>query len=392
MATIQTRTAKSGIESHRVGYYVNRKLKWTPPMASLDGAKRIKHIVETQGHEIALEILQAQRESDTMTLAGWFPKHLAIRSIEVTDGTIAEYEREAARTWMPYLGDLPLESITRQHVIDWIATYMKQPTERSKRAREKAADQGQELPPVELVKPKTVRNAYTLLSAVLQSAVESEHLEKNVAHRVPLPKDDAEEEMEIFSHDEWEAFYTAMHDHYKPFIIFLLVTGQRMGEATATRVRDLNPAAMTVSVVRSWKKGRTKQELGTPKSARSRRTIMVPDWAMDVFVRLAEGKAPNELLFTSVRGKRIYGSNFGERYFNPTVDKAGIRKDLTPHNLRHTFASWQLMRGIPQQVVQHRMGHESIATTSKVYAHLLLDAQQGASEVIDWQPPKELVA
>lgn len=55
-----------------------------------------------------------------MTLRDWFPKHLATRNIEVTDGTIAEYEREAERTRMPHLGDLPLDSITRQHVIDWV--------------------------------------------------------------------------------------------------------------------------------------------------------------------------------------------------------------------------------------------------------------------------------
>src|SRR5690625_1913027 len=392
MATIQTRTTKDGVESHRVGYYEDGKLRWTPSMASIEGAKQIKKIIETQGHEIALEILQAQHESKTMTLREWFPKHLAIRAIEVTDGTIAEYEREAERTWMPQLGDLPLDAITRQHVIEWVGRYMKQPTALSHRARDKAAEQGKPLPPVETVKPKTVRNAHTLLSAVLQSAVESEHVEKNVAHRVPLPKDDAEEEMDIFSPEEWDAFYTAMHDHFKAFIIFLLVTGLRMGEATGTRVRDLNPQALTVSVVKAWKKGRTKQEYGTPKSARSRRTIMIPQWAMDVFIRLARGKAPDDLLFTSVRGSRIYGSNFGERYFQPAVEAAGIRKSLTPHSLRHTFASWQLMKGVPQQVVQHRLGHESIATTSKVYAHLLLEAQEGATTVIDWKPPKELAA
>lgn len=392
MATIQSRTTKSGIESHRVGYYVDGKLKWTPSMEVYEGAVKIKEIIETQGPAIALQILEAQQVSETMTLREWFPQHLAVRAIEVTDGTIAEYEREAERTWMDQLGDMPLEMITRQHVVDWVGWYMKQPTDRSKRARDRAEQKGLPLPPVELVKPKTVRNAHTLLSAVLQAAVEAEHIVKNVAHRVPLPKDDAEEEMEIFSPEEWDAFYTAMHDHYKPFIIFLLVTGLRMGEATGTRVRDLNPQAMTVSVVKAWKKGRTKQEYGTPKSARSRRTIMIPDWAMDVFLRLADGKGPDDLLFQSVRGGRIYGSNFGDRYFNKTVIKAGIRKDLTPHNLRHTFASWQLMKGVPQQVVQHRLGHESIATTSKVYAHLLLEAQQGATQVIEWKPPKELAA
>lgn len=391
MATLQERTAKNGTKSYRVGYYDdNKKFRYTPTLANETGALKIKEIIETQGYKVALQILEAQQASDAMTLRDWFPLHLKVRSIEVTDGTIAEYEKEAERTWMPHLGDMPLDAITRQHVIDWVARYMKQPTERSRRAREKAAAQGRELPPEEFVKAKTVRNAHTLLSAVLQSAVEAEHLEKNVAHRVPLPKDDIEEEMDIFSPAEWDKFYTAMHDHYKPFVVFLLVTGLRMGEASATRVQDINPDALTVRVVQSWKKGRGKQVIGTPKSLRSRRTIVVPEWAMQVFVEQAQGKDPKDYLFTSVREGRIYGSNFGERYFGPAVEAAGIRKSLTPHSLRHTFASWQLMSGVAPQVVQHRLGHESLATTSKVYAHLLLEAQQGATQVIDWRPPKEL--
>jgi hypothetical protein len=121
MATIQNRTARNCTGSHRVSYHEDGKRRWTPILASIEGAKKI---IETQGHEIALEILQAQHESQTMTLRDWFPKHLAIRAIEVTDGTIVEYEREAERTWMPTLGDLPLDAITRQHVIEWAGQYM----------------------------------------------------------------------------------------------------------------------------------------------------------------------------------------------------------------------------------------------------------------------------
>ncbi|WP_419404242.1 tyrosine-type recombinase/integrase, partial [Micrococcus sp. F3Y] len=65
---------------------------------------------------------------------------------------------------------------------------------------------------------------------------------------------------------------------------------------------------------------------------------------------------------------------------------AGIAKHLTPHSLRHTFASWALMDGVPAQVVQHRLGHESLQTTSRVYAHLLLDAQRAAVDAIGWEP------
>ena len=45
------------------------------------------------------------------------------------------------------------------------------------------------------------------------------------------------------------------------------------------------------------------------------------------------------------------------------------------------------MDGVLAQVVQHRLGHESLQTTSRVYAHLLLDAQRAAVDAIGWEPP-----
>lgn len=172
-----------------------------------DDAWRIKEIIENQCHRIALDILGAQRGSDALTLRDQFPRHLAIRAIEVTDSTIAEYEREAARTWMPLLGDFPLDTITKDMVIDRIAWQIKQPTRRSIVARQKAENVGlTDLPDLVPVKPKTVRNAHSLLSAVLESAVEAEHIVRNTALDAPLPKDDITEERQIFTCDEWDRF------------------------------------------------------------------------------------------------------------------------------------------------------------------------------------------
>ncbi|MCV7584143.1 tyrosine-type recombinase/integrase [Micrococcus luteus] len=63
-----------------------------------------------------------------------------------------------------------------------------------------------------------------------------------------------------------------------------------------------------------------------------------------------------------------------------------MTKDLSPHSARHTFASWALMEGVAPQIVQHRLGHESLETTSRRYAHLLLDAQRAAVDAIGWEP------
>ena len=387
MATIQTRKGKTG-ESYRVGYYdENGKFSFTPTLKNRDGAERIAAIIERQGYKVALKVLNVKQRSEVMTLEQWFRKHLERKSITIEDGTIAGYEREAARTWLPILGDYPLDTITSDAVVEWIAWQMKQPTERSekRRAREKAAGI-KPLSPVQVVSPKTVRNAHGLLSSTLQSAVDAGVLDRNVAKGAPVPSNGIREEKEIFTREEWGRFYAAMPGHYKPLIAFLLVTGCRIGEATAVRASDLNTAAKTVSIVRAWKKARVGREIGTPKSRRSRRVIMIDDWAMDAFAQLAKDKAPDELLFTAPRGGQIHPHRFAARQWADTMEKAGLTKHLTPHSLRHTFASWQLMAGVPPQVVQMRMGHESLATTSTVYAHLLVEEQTSAVASLGWSP------
>ena len=234
--------------------------------------------------------------------------------------------------------------------------------------------------------PKTVRNAHALLSAVLGLAVQEGILPANPARGADLPDDDVEEERGIFSRAEWARFYAAMSESYQPLLIVLLVTGARWGEATALQVRDLDVAASVIHVRRAWKKGKEGAVLGVPKTARGRRTIMLPDWAVETLEPLAAGRAADEFLLTAPGGGVIHRTNFVERHWKPALAAAGIAKHLTPHSLRHTFASWALMDGVPAQVVQHRLGHESLQTTSRVYAHLLLDAQRAAVDAIGWEP------
>lgn len=393
MATIQTRKGVNG-ESYRVGYYdSDGKFKFTPTMKNREGAERIAGIIDKQGHVVALKVLGVQQRSDKLTLEQWFRKHLERRAIHIEDGTIAGYEAEAARTWLPILGDYPLDTITKDAVIEWVTWQMKQPTARSVKRRERLKAAGvKPLPQLEYVSPKTVRNAHGLLSSVLQTAVDDDLIPKNVAKSVPVPKDHVREEKAIFDREEWDRFYAAMADYYKPFTAFLLVTGCRIGEATAVRVGDLNFKANSVSIVRAWKKARNGQTMGTPKSQRSRRTILVDQQTMDAFKTLTIGRGADELLFLAPRGGRIYAHRFLERQWTDAMEKAGLSKHLTPHSLRHTFASWQLMKGTPAQVVQMRMGHESLATTSTIYAHLILADQDSGVTALGWKSPLELEA
>lgn len=392
MATIQTRTNKAGRTTYRVGFYEAGRFQWLPALAREAGAQRVKAIVEDprQGPTVARRILEAQVDSapGMPTLAEFFPRYIEHRGLRCTPGTLAGYEAEAARTFLPRLGELPVDMIDRRTVAEWIRWQLQQPTARwrAAAARAAAATPPRPEPPLATVSPKTVRNAHALLSAVLGLAVQEGILPANPARGADLPDDDVEEERGIFSRAEWARFYAAISESYQPLLIVLLVTGARWGEATALQVRDLDVAASVIHVRRAWKKGKEGAVLGVPKTARGRRTIMLPDWAVETLEPLAAGRAADEFLLTAPGGGVIHRTNFVERHWKPALAAAGIAKHLTPHSLRHTFASWALMDGVPAQVVQHRLGHASLQTTSRVHAHLLLDAQRAAVDAIGREP------
>jgi len=70
-----------------------------------------------------------------------------------------------------------------------------------------------------------------------------------------------------------------------------------------------------------------------------------------------------------------------QRRLDQWIAKAGIDKRITPHSLRHSFATGLYARTSNILVVQQALGHASIATT-QIYSHLLNESFEDALETL----------
>ncbi|MDE6266264.1 MAG: site-specific tyrosine recombinase XerD [Muribaculaceae bacterium] len=101
-------------------------------------------------------------------------------------------------------------------------------------------------------------------------------------------------------------------------------------------------------------------------------------------IRGENGVKPGEenILFLNRRGKRLTRQMIFI-IIRRLAEAAGIRKEISPHTLRHSFATHLLEGGANLRAIQQMLGHESIATT-EIYLHL--DTTQLRDEILRFHP------
>jgi integrase/recombinase XerD len=151
----------------------------------------------------------------------------------------------------------------------------------------------------------------------------------------------------------------------------MLNTGLRVSEIVSLRWEDVNLTSGKL-MVREGKgaKDRTLwvdegqlEELGEWKERQVEKMGELPRW---VFSTLREGNAGEKLAIQQVwKTLRTY------------AEKAGIEKDISPHTLRHTFATDLYRETGKIRLVQKALGHADLSTTM-IYTHIVDEELEGA--------------
>ena len=310
-----------------------------------------------------------------------------------------------------------LDEITRQDIADLINKKLA-----SESARDKLMSRG------------TVRNILAPLREMLNHAVDAGILAGNPANRIGRYMKEKKAvqsnrlKMDPLNREEVAKLLdTADEFGYDTYALFLCAvrTGMRLGELFGLQWPDLDFNSRFVQVQRNWVRNR----LETPKSNQLRRidmsrqlsetlqelrrrrkvlffTVRVEAEQLRIageseekirsLLGLKHG-CPPELIGTIVRtkgedmpawvfineeGQPLDQNNWRRRVFEKVLEKAELRR-VTPHDMRHTFASLLLQQGESPQYVKQQMGHHSIQVTVDIYGHLIPGSNRQAVDRLD---------
>jgi integrase len=244
--------------------------------------------------------------------------------------------------------------------------------------------------------PRTVNYIHVTLHKALKDAVSDALIPRNAASvRAPRPE---KPEIHPLAPDQARKLLSIareIEDRFEALYVLALHCGLREGELLGLKWNDidLSEATATLRIRRTLSQTR---DLGhifeKPKNGKGR-SVKCSHKATEALKRhrarqneerLGMGSLwqDNGLVFPTITGTTMSGTNLLGRHFKPLLKRAGL-PPIRLHDLRHTCATILLMAGKHPKYVQELLGHASISITLDTYSHVIEGMDGGLAEAMD---------
>ena len=322
--------------------------------------------------EITQKLRRAQYEdekalnvvSSNITLSEWFETCLQTDKMDLRNSTIRTYRVQFNRI-KPSLGDLKLTKLTKLNI---------------------------QLAFNDLKTDKSRADCKSLLVDLLNCAMRADLLTKNVAVNIKTELDhDEPKERRVLTDAE---ITTVKENACKtgtlyPFFILALNTGMRMGEVLGLTWDCVDFEKNVIHVRHTLcylpNDGITgKYELHKPKTEAGKRDIPMTRECKEILLYLQERKARinkkhtslnelDDLVLPSKTNMPINETNIRKAilYLVDNLKARGFDiEPFSPHEIRHTFATTCVYRGVTPKTLQRWLGHKSLKMTMDLYCHV----------------------
>ena len=161
---------------------------------------------------------------------------------------------------------------------------------------------------------------------------------------------------EILSPEEIAAIFDTCHNlKHKTLLMTSYSGGMRLGETLGLVPSDIDSTRMMIRI-----------EQG---KGRKDRYVMLSPTLLEILRTYWKAFRPARWLFEGRRSGEPLSPSTAEKVFTAAAGRAGIRKGVSFHSLRHAFATHLLEGGTNIRVIQALLGHQCL-TTTQVYTHV----------------------
>lgn len=145
----------------------------------------------------------------------------------------------------------------------------------------------------------------------------------------------------------------------KAMLELLFATGTRISELTSLTLSQIN---FEESIIKVMGKGKKERIIPIANNALNYLKVYIYNYREYLI------KNNNDYVFLNKNGEKISRQGFF-KILKKMAQDSGINKNISPHVLRHSFATYLLNNGVDLRVIQELLGHENLETT-EIYSHL----------------------
>ncbi|WP_242943080.1 tyrosine-type recombinase/integrase [Hydrogenoanaerobacterium saccharovorans] len=223
---------------------------------------------------------------------------------------------------------------------------------------------------------KTVRTQLLVLNLIFTKATVDGDIDFNPCENVSIPKNLSKKKRSMPSDEDIQKIKNNVDAPFGLFPYFLLYTGCRKGEALALQFKDIDFNNKIIKIEKSVYFESNQPHIKQPKTEAGNRTIPLLD---KLAKKLPKGKK-NDYLFGKDKKTLFKDTQFKKLW----ADYCELCKiSVTPHQLRHAYATILFEAGINEKDAQELLGHANISVTRDIYTHIRSSRKEKTAEILN---------